>query len=212
VADTRELILNAAWDLFAEKGFEDVSVRDVTSAAGVNLASVSYHFGGKDGLIQETVKRCLNPVYEYGIQLLADAETKYGGIEKIPLEHLIQCWIRPLLMPEECGVRADLIMRLIARYMIEHNYAVPLMSQRLLAEVYRVYTKAFLVHFPHLSADEIIQQIIFAEGAAIYSTGIGEVITQVIKGEQVDVAGIDREALMAKVVEFCMYGFGGKPA
>ena len=103
-------------------------------------------------------------------------------------------------------------MRLIARYMIEHNYSVPLKSQRLLAEVYRVYTKAFLVHFPHLSADEIIQQIIFAEGAAIYSTGIGEVITQVIKGERVDVAGIDREALMAKVVEFFMYGFGGKPA
>lgn len=212
MSDTRELLLNAAWDLFAEKGFEDVSVRDVTNAAGVNLASVSYHFGGKDGLIQETVKRCLNPVYEYGIQLLSEAEMKYGGTEKIPLEHLMHCWMRPLFMPEECGVRADLIMRLIARYMIEHDYLVPLRSQHLLAEVYRVYTKAFLVHFPHLSEDEVIQQIIFAEGAAIYSSGIGEVITKVIKGEQVDVAGIDREALMAKIVEFFMYGFGGKPA
>ena len=211
MADTRELILNAAWELFAEKGFEDVSVRDVTNAAGVNLASVSYHFGGKDGLIQETVKRCLNPVYEYGLQLLSDAKMKYGGVEKIPLEHLMYCWMRPLFMPEDCGVRADLIMRLIARYMIEHNYSVPLRSQQLLAELYQVYTKAFLVHFPHLSAAEVIQLIIFAEGAAVYSTGIGEVITQAIKGEQVDVDRIDREALMQKSVEFFMYGFGGKP-
>lgn len=45
MGDTRKEILDAAWDLFAEKGFEAVSVRDVTTAAGVNLASVSSHFG-----------------------------------------------------------------------------------------------------------------------------------------------------------------------
>ncbi len=66
--DTREQILEAAWNLFADRGFEDVSVRDVTNAAGVNLASVSYHFGGKEGLIQETVNYRLNLGEKVGAQ------------------------------------------------------------------------------------------------------------------------------------------------
>lgn len=211
MADTREQILEAAWDLFAERGFEDVSVRDVTNAAGVNLASVSYHFGGKDGLIQETVKRCLNPLYQYGIQLLAEAEAEYGGIDKIPLRRLFVCWMRPLYMPEECGVRSDLILRLIARYLIEHDYSVPLISKQLLTELFKRYTKAMSYHFPDLSDDQIIQRIIFSEGAALYCCGVGQIITPLIKGEQVNVAGADREALMEQSVDFALYGFGGKP-
>lgn len=212
MADTREQILEAAWDLFAERGFEAVSVRDVTKAADVNLASVSYHFGGKDGLIQETVKRCLNPLYHYGIKLLDDAIVKHGGISKIPLREVLVCWMRPLLMPEECGVRSDLILRLIARYMIEHDYAVPLISKQLLAELFRRYADALAPHFPHLDEEQIVQQILFSEGAALYCSGVGQIITKLIKGEQVDVAGTDREALMHDAIDFAMYGFAGKPA
>ena len=210
MADTRELILEAAWDLFAERGFEDVSVRDVTSAAGVNLASVSYHFGGKDGLIQETVKRCLNPLYEYGIKLLKDAEIEYGGLENIPFKHLMMCWIRPTLLPEECGVRFDLILRLIARYLIEVNYAVPLISQRLLGESFDGYIKAFSVHCPDYTSEQIVRQLIFIEGAAFYSGGIGPTIMQHISGKKVDISVADREAILNDVVHCSLFGFRGK--
>ncbi len=48
--NTRERILDQAERLFAAKGFEAVSVREITRAAGSNLAAVNYHFGGKDNL------------------------------------------------------------------------------------------------------------------------------------------------------------------
>lgn len=211
VADTREQILEAAWELFAEKGFEAVSVRDVTTSAGVNLASVSYHFGGKDGLIQETVKRCLNPIYEYGIKLLEDAVIEFGGIDKIPLRHIMNCWMRPLFLPEECGVRSDLVLRLIARYLIEHDYSVPSVSKRLLTEVFSIYTQALSYHYPQLSAEEIEQNIIYAEGAAFYSGGLGLIIASVMKGEAVDISSVDKNLLMEKAVNFSLYGFAGKP-
>ncbi|NWK56616.1 TetR/AcrR family transcriptional regulator [Verrucomicrobiaceae bacterium N1E253] len=211
MADTREQILEAAWELFADKGFEDVSVRDVTNAAGVNLASVSYHFGGKDGLIQETVKRCLNPLYDYGIKLLDEAIVEYGGMEKIPLRHLMACWLRPLFMPEECGVRSDLILRLIARYLIEHSYTVPLVTKGLLSEVYRVYIQAFKIHFPDLTDGQIVQQIVFAEGAAFYCSGVGQIVINLLKGSPVDIENVDRERLMEESIDFALYGFGGKP-
>lgn len=54
--DTRERLLAAAARLFAERGPDAVSVRDVCAAARANVAAVNYHFGGKDGLYAETLR------------------------------------------------------------------------------------------------------------------------------------------------------------
>lgn len=48
--DCRENIITAAIPLFAAKGLNGVSVRELTAAAGVNLSMISYYFGGKEGL------------------------------------------------------------------------------------------------------------------------------------------------------------------
>ena len=43
--DTRERLLSAGERLFATRGIDAVSVRDITDAAGANLAAINYHFG-----------------------------------------------------------------------------------------------------------------------------------------------------------------------
>jgi AcrR family transcriptional regulator len=50
---TRTAILAAAERLYADRGFADVTLRDIVAAADVNLAAVNYHFGSKDELIAE---------------------------------------------------------------------------------------------------------------------------------------------------------------
>jgi AcrR family transcriptional regulator len=50
---TRTAILTAAERLYADRGFADVTLRDIVAAANVNLAAVNYHFGSKDELIAE---------------------------------------------------------------------------------------------------------------------------------------------------------------
>src|ERR1700682_1605819 len=47
---TRSAILSAAERLYADRGFGDVTLRDIVAAADVNLAAVDYHFGSKDEL------------------------------------------------------------------------------------------------------------------------------------------------------------------
>src|SRR5688500_11598850 len=49
-AEARERLLLAALRLFAQKGFAKASTREIASAAGVNIASISYYFGDKAGL------------------------------------------------------------------------------------------------------------------------------------------------------------------
>ena len=55
-ADARERLLDEAEMLFAEKGFHAVSVREITKAAGCNLAAVNYHFGNKENLYLEVFR------------------------------------------------------------------------------------------------------------------------------------------------------------
>ena len=54
---TRDRILEAAGQLFAERGFESTTVRDICQAAGANVAAVNYYFGDKERLYVEAVVR-----------------------------------------------------------------------------------------------------------------------------------------------------------
>ena len=56
-AEARSRLLAAAESIFADKGFDAASIREISSAAGVNLASIKYYFGDKEGLYVEAVKQ-----------------------------------------------------------------------------------------------------------------------------------------------------------
>jgi AcrR family transcriptional regulator len=54
--ETRERVLRAAAQLFADRGFKKVTVRDICRGARANVAAVNYHFGGKGGLYREVLQ------------------------------------------------------------------------------------------------------------------------------------------------------------
>src|SRR5438876_5638389 len=99
---TRTSILSAAERLYADRGFADVTLRDIVAAAGVNLAAVNYHFGSKDELIAELfVTRSLATNRERLNELKA-AEEAGGGRADIDaiLRALVGPTLRGCLGPE----------------------------------------------------------------------------------------------------------------
>jgi AcrR family transcriptional regulator len=118
---TRAAILNAAERLYAERGFGDVTLRDIVAAADVNLAAVNYHFGSKDELIAELyVTRSLATNRERLNELKA-AEAAGGGRAGIDvvLRALVGPPLRGCLGPDR--QRSD-----AARFMIRASIeAVP---------------------------------------------------------------------------------------
>ncbi len=60
--DTRLNLIETATSLFAKKGYAAVSVRELAHAAGANVAAVSYHFGGKEGLYQAVLEEQFAPI------------------------------------------------------------------------------------------------------------------------------------------------------
>lgn len=54
-ASTHQRIIDAASELFASHGYENVTIRQICRAAGANIAAVNYHFRDKEGLYREVV-------------------------------------------------------------------------------------------------------------------------------------------------------------
>jgi AcrR family transcriptional regulator len=72
-------VFNTAERLFALHGFQNVSVRDITAEAGVNLASVNYHFGSKDALLFEIFRRRTAELNRERARMLHEANDRHGG-------------------------------------------------------------------------------------------------------------------------------------
>lgn len=91
--ETKARILDAAELLFAEHGFKDTSLRTITSKAGVNLASVNYHYGDKKTLVRAVLSRYLEafmPALQSELEVLLTRDD-------FSMEDVFQCIKAPLL-------------------------------------------------------------------------------------------------------------------
>ena len=73
--DAKDRLLESATVLFAEKGVAAVSIRELATAAGVNSALISYHFGGKEGLYEAVLTTHFGRVIEWLEQVAASPGT-----------------------------------------------------------------------------------------------------------------------------------------
>jgi AcrR family transcriptional regulator len=97
-ANTRGAVIKAAVHLFAEKGFQATSVRDIIVKARVNQAAINYHFKGKDGLYLEVLKTALQKLTEHAG---FDPEKLQSLSREEALRSFVHQQLRPLLFRDE---------------------------------------------------------------------------------------------------------------
>ena len=73
---SREKLLEVAIELFAQKGLEGVSTRDLARAAGVNISLISYYFGGKEGLYVTAIREFAEKAGQELEKLMSDYDTR----------------------------------------------------------------------------------------------------------------------------------------
>jgi TetR/AcrR family transcriptional regulator, regulator of cefoperazone and chloramphenicol sensitivity len=95
---TRDAIVKAAVHLFAEKGFQGTSVRDIVVRARVNQAAINYHFKSKDGLYLEVLKTAFEKLTE---QAGFDPEELKTLSREEALRTFVRQQLRPLLFRDE---------------------------------------------------------------------------------------------------------------
>jgi Bacterial regulatory proteins, tetR family len=91
--ETRERILKAAERLFADRGYEETSIRAIVAKARVNQAAINYHFGGKDGLYREVLRTAFRALTK---QQLAHAQEMKDMSRENALGEFIRHQLHPL--------------------------------------------------------------------------------------------------------------------
>lgn len=113
--ETREKILRVAERMFPERGYDGTSVRDITTEAGCNVASVNYHFGGKDGLYVETFRHLLQQLRERRIETIRTGMEAAG--DSASLEMFLQLFADSFLEPLMVEGRGRMLMTFMDREM-----------------------------------------------------------------------------------------------
>jgi AcrR family transcriptional regulator len=115
--ETRQRLLEAAGEVFAERGFRKTTIREICRRAQANLAAVNYHFGDKEGLYAAVIK------YAYACALekypLAQRES-----EEVPAADRLHAFIRSLLISVLDKGTPAWLGKLMAREMIEPTRAL----------------------------------------------------------------------------------------
>ncbi|HTS45468.1 MAG TPA: TetR family transcriptional regulator [Puia sp.] len=92
MTDKRDHIIEKAIELFASKGFEGTSIRDLAAAADVNVAMINYYFGSKEKLFEVLVEK--KAAYTRGIMDEIANDKTLSSIQKI--ERIIESYVERL--------------------------------------------------------------------------------------------------------------------
>lgn len=99
---TRERILLEAERLFAERGYDGTSIRNVASACGCQLQAIGYHFGQKEQLFDTVIGRRAKVMNTMRAEaLVAMREAARGGI--IPIDQLARAYVVPFIASANSG-------------------------------------------------------------------------------------------------------------
>ena len=198
---TRTAILAAAERLYADRGFGDVTLRDIVAEANVNLAAVNYHFGSKDELIAELfVTRSIQTNRERLNELKA-AEEAGGG--RAPIEAVLRALVGPML--RGC-LGPDKERSTAARFMIRVSIeSVPPIRRIRNREIdhLRKFVAAMRRSLPGRSDVELYWGLHFALAMAQQTVRDSERLTKLSEG-QCDVD--DVEGIIARVVSVAAMG------
>ncbi|WP_313248497.1 TetR family transcriptional regulator [Stenotrophomonas acidaminiphila] len=162
---TKDRILCAAEELFAQYGFAGTSLRQVTSHADVNIAAVNYHFGSKENLVNEVFRRRMDEMTAARLAQLEQARAIRPG----DLRAVLAAFVEPALAMAQDRQSGGAFVRVIARAYAEKNDNLRKFLSDHYGHVLREFGKAIGACVPGLSKEELYWRLDFLAGALTYA-------------------------------------------
>jgi AcrR family transcriptional regulator len=202
----RERILEVAERLFAEHGMSGVGLRAISAEAKVNLASIAYHFGSKEGLLEALFAERARPIAEERLRLLARC---YEKSSTPTLEQILDAFLRPALVQ---GVQPQFggpaFVKLRARLATEPEA----LSRKILSKAFDQSSKAFIEAIskalPGVPRPDIEWRFHFMLGAMFYTMANSGRIQALTDG-RIDPGNVKRA--LQHMIPFLVAGFRSAP-
>lgn len=162
---TKDRILGAAEELFAQFGFSGTSLRQVTSRADVNIAAVNYHFGSKENLVNEVFRRRMDDMSVQRLSALKIAIEQHPG----ELEPILAAFVEPALAIAQDRHGGGAFIRVIARAYAEKNDGLRKFLSDHYGHVLREFAKAIAGCLPGLTKEALYWRLDFLAGSLTYA-------------------------------------------
>jgi AcrR family transcriptional regulator len=172
---TKVKILDAAEELFAEHGFTDTSLREITGKAQVNLASVNYHFGSKKSLIQAVFDRFFKLFHQ---KLEADLTALEG--ELLTVENVLKALLSPLdTLDKSQPGKTKIFMNLLGRAYSENQGHLRKFLQSEYGHLLALFIERLHSAYPKLPMQDLFWRLHFVLGAAIFTFAGHQALTDI---------------------------------
>ncbi|MEE2968429.1 MAG: TetR/AcrR family transcriptional regulator [Verrucomicrobiota bacterium] len=163
---TKMRLLDVSGRLFAENGFDSVSLRLITEHADANLAAVNYHFGSKEELIAAVVEKLVGPVNQRRLTLLR--QINVDGSEAC--QSIVGAFIDPVIEAASRGDEEDqMYCKLMSRCIASRDERVTSLVLRQFPEVLAKFVDALRLACPWISSDAAHMRILFMAGAMAHA-------------------------------------------
>jgi AcrR family transcriptional regulator len=205
---TRNRILDVAEELFAERGIDAVSIRDIIGAAGANLGAINYHFGTKEKLIAAVLERRMTPIKQQRLRLLDEAEKSAGG--KPPkLETVLEALFRPAVEQAMDAKRGGgTFGKLLARCFMDPNPVMEEMMRSEFAPVVKRFDAALMRAMPRLTSEDVFWRMHLLMGALHQSL----LMLARKPPAGVPILKLDADAYIKRFITFAVAAFRVPPA
>lgn len=161
-------ILDVAERLFAEKGYDATSIRDITTEADCNIAAVNYHFGGKERLYLEAFRRLLIDLRNRRITMMRD---NMQGSENPTLETFLLSFSRAFMEPLVEGGRGRFFMIFISREMVDPHVPKDVFVTEFVQPLLGVTLEGLREHVPKLDATTARRCVMSVVGQLLHTLG-----------------------------------------
>ena len=197
---TKDRILKAARELFAEKGFREVTVREIAAHAGANSALVGYHFGNKQELFDEVYRSYSEPLARERMKRL----TELTKNEKKPsIEDILKAWLLPLLETGDDPRQSAFYVRFTANVAVE-RWKYTNKAAQFTKRAHNLFIDALHRSLPHLSKDTLRWRLHFIVGAIAFGIRVPGPLRAFSKGR---CDPNDLETTLAQIIPFAVNGF-----
>ncbi|MEW6428314.1 MAG: TetR/AcrR family transcriptional regulator [Thermodesulfobacteriota bacterium] len=169
-SETRQQLLDAAEELFAQQGYQATSLRQITGRAGANLAAVNYHFGSKEALIEAVLLRRLmdlNQTRSMRITAVLDSARKLG--RPPAAREVLRAFIEPTIEFGCADAGSRHVLTLIGRSFVEPDSLVRKVFMRLISPLFLQMLAALQACLPSLPAEVLHRRLHFALGATSHT-------------------------------------------
>lgn len=200
-------IIRAAESLFAERGFDATSLRDITKRARVNVAAINYYFASKDCLVQQVLDSRMTAYLAVRAESL-DTYLRSLGTARPTLEGVAEALVRPMAEYSKDKAGARSLIRLLLHVRAQPtNESIRMFEDRVDPVAHR-FVQAFHAAAPDLERAAVYWRYNFSVGATMQVLADADPATRRLRqlsGGLCDTN--DDEAIIAALVEFIAAGF-----